>query len=93
MFTPKWCDGTSFRCDQNLVWCDVFTCFSLMLVWADKTFGSQAIDIYLGAVLYTGLQVTSGLLGLKQPPLAAINAATLRSPIQMTAPLAAKFSS
>ena len=30
MFTPKWCDGTSFRCDQNLVWCDVFTCFFLM---------------------------------------------------------------
>ena len=63
------------------------------LVWADKTYGSQAIDIYFAAVLYTGLQVTSGLLGLKQPPLAAINAATLRRPIQMTAPLAAKFSS
>ena len=30
MFTPKWCDGTMFRCDQNLVWCDVFTCFFLM---------------------------------------------------------------
>jgi hypothetical protein len=30
MFTPKWCDGTIFQCDQNLVWCDVFTCFFLM---------------------------------------------------------------
>ena len=34
MFTPKWCDGTIFRCDQTLVWCDVFTCFFLMW-WTD----------------------------------------------------------
>ena len=26
----KWCDGTIFRCDQNSVWCDLFTCFFLM---------------------------------------------------------------